>query len=159
MARHPEESAVRTSPGFRQRMLELLEDADCTKVALAAAIGVSKEVVFRAVDYGIVPSVRSLIKIADYANSPIDWVLGKTDERYFQKSDAPQTFQQRLELLRAEKGIRYSELVKNFPFPANAFYEWRRTGGLPCYEYLALLARFFDVSLDYLLGRTDDRNF
>lgn len=44
------------------------------------------------------------------------------------------------------------------PFQKNSFYEWLRTGSLPTLEYLEAIAEYFNVSLDYLLGRTDYRN-
>lgn len=40
-------------------------------------------------------------------------------------------------------------------FAKNSIYEWIRTNSLPSLDYLKELAEHFDVSIDYLLGRTD----
>lgn len=62
-----------------------------------------------------------------------------------------------IEQLRKEKNEKYSTICRSMPFQKNSFYEWLRTGSLPTLEYLEAIAQYFDVSLDYLLGRTDYR--
>ena len=44
------------------------------------------------------------------------------------------------------------------PFANNSFSEWFAKGTLPSLDYLKALAEYFNVSADYLLGRTDDKN-
>lgn len=44
------------------------------------------------------------------------------------------------------------------PFGKTFFYEWQNKKTLPSLIYLEALADYFKVSLDYLSGRTDDRN-
>ena len=44
------------------------------------------------------------------------------------------------------------------PFTKNFFYEWQRAKTLPSLEYLEAIADYFKVSIDYLLGRTDERD-
>ena len=41
------------------------------------------------------------------------------------------------------------------PFDTNLFYDWQRVKTIPSLEYLIAIARHFNVSIDYLLGRTD----
>ncbi len=40
---------------------------------------------------------------------------------------------------------------------SNAVYEWIRNNSIPSLDFLKQLASHFDVSVDYLLGRTDER--
>ena len=44
------------------------------------------------------------------------------------------------------------------PFPNSYFYDWQREKTLPSLEYLRAIAEYFKVSIDYLLGRTDERD-
>jgi bacteriophage CI repressor helix-turn-helix domain len=50
------------------------------------------------------------------------------------------------------------QIAYKMPFPENFFYEWKRRGTIPSLENLIAIAQYFDVSIDYLLGRTDDKH-
>ena len=108
--------------------------------------------------YGIIPSLRSLIKLADYLEKPITYILGESDNKDFYKSNNLTTFHIRLKELIEEKGTTPAKLSNIMQFANNSIYEWNRTGELPSLYYLKELAEHFKVSPDYLLGRTDDRN-
>lgn len=158
MARIPEESEKRISIKFQKRLSEFIKEEECTNVEFAKKVGVCKEVILRAVVYGILPSVKSLIKLADYLNVSIPYLLGESDLEVFYKAEKPTSFHQRIEELRIEQNTKYSAVVKQMPFPRNSFYEWLRLGTLPSLEYLECIATYFHVSVDYLLGRTDERD-
>lgn len=145
----------KTSVEFQQRLLELIKDQDCTKTEFAKKVGLSKDVISRAAIYGIIPTTRSLIKIAEFLDISLDYLLGETDDDRFYKADKPTTFQKRLDELCEEKKVKYSEIATTMPFPVNSFYDWHDKGFLPSLEFLEALAIYFDVSKDYLLGRTD----
>lgn len=159
MARLPEECVMRTSNIFQKRLIDLIDDQDLSKLEFAKFAGVNKEVISRATIYGIIPSVRSLVKIADALNISIPYLLGETNDKTFYRADSPTSFHERLGELKCEKGCRYSHIAARMHFQENSFYEWKRKGLLPSLDYLKELAEFFDVSIDYLLGRTDERKF
>ena len=158
MSKIPADTQKRISPEFQKRLLELLDDKECTKNEFANAAGISKEVVARITIYGIIPTVRTLIKLADYFDVSLLYLLAESDDTYFYKSENPKTFQERLQELIAENHTKYSQIAHKMPFSKNFFYEWERVGTIPSLEYLQALAEYFNVSPDYLLGRTDDRN-
>jgi hypothetical protein len=157
MAGVPEESTNRTSEKFKKRLLDLIFEQDCTKVEFAERAGVNKEVISRASVYAIVPSVKSLIKIADFIGCSLEYVLGESNDRTFYKSESGATFHDRIKALCEEAKIGYGELSAKMPFAKNSIYEWLRTGGLPSLDYLKALAEYFKVGLDYLLGRSDEK--
>ena len=131
MSRTPDDCEKRISPDFRKRLLDLIFDQECTKAEFAQLVGVNKEVITRATVYSIVPSVKSLIKIADSLNISLEYLLAKTDKNVFYKSESPTTFHYRIEQLRKEKNEKYSAICRSMPFQKNSFYEWLRTGSLP----------------------------
>lgn len=155
MTRIPEEYKSKTSNKFQKRLLYCISENECNKNDFAKLAGVNKEIITRATVYGIIPSVRSLIKIADYLNVSIPYLLGISNETTFYKSDSPSSFHLRLDQLTQEKNTKYSQISNQMPFAKNSIYEWIRTGTLPTLEYLYALANYFKVSIDYLLGRTD----
>ena len=158
MSKIPADTQKRISPEFQKRLLELLDNKECTKNEFANVAGISKEVVARITIYGIIPTVRTLIKLADYFDVSLLYLLAESDDTYFYKSENPKTFQERLQSLIEENQTKYSQIAHKMPFSKNFFYEWERVGTIPSLEYLQALAESFKVSPDYLLGRTDDRN-
>ena len=65
-------------------------------------------------------------------------------------------FHERLMLLCKEKKTTPTQLCKNFNIsPTNGTY-WKN-GSLPHADTLIRIAEYFGVSVDYLLGRSDER--
>ena len=62
----------------------------------------------------------------------------------------------KLKELRLENGLKRSELAKKLGLPASTIANYENETRQAPYEVLILLADFFEVSIDYLLGRTDD---
>lgn len=158
MSKIPKGTEIKISAKFQNRISALISDENCNKAVFASSVGISKDVINRAAIYGIIPSLKSLIRIADYLNLSIDYVLAESDEVAFYRSDKPSTFHVRLEELKCERKTSYSKIALIMPFSTNFFYEWLRTGTLPSLDYLKALAGYFEVSIDYLLGRTDEKD-
>lgn len=157
MPKMPQNGESRISYDFQNRLLELIDEKDCTKYEFASSIGISKETILRSTLFGIIPTTRTLIKIADGLNVSLAYLLGgKKDD--FCCSAKSATFQVRLKELSEEKHVTYSKIAHEMPFTRNYFFDWVREGTLPSLEYLMALATYFNVSMDYLLGRTDDKN-
>lgn len=66
-------------------------------------------------------------------------------------------FYERLECLRKEKGVSQAEVVKTLGFGRNAFTQWKH-GNMPNSSTQKVLADYFEVSVDYLMGREEVRN-
>lgn len=158
MPKKPYETKYGVSAEFQKRIMDATEEQELTKVQFAKAAGVSKDIIIKATAYQIVPSTKSIIKIANYMQVPVMYLFGETDDDYFSPARNPSTFFERLAQLTEEKRVKYSALSHTLSFAPNAVYEWIRTNSLPSLDYLVELAQYFDVSVDYLLGRTDDRN-
>lgn len=58
--------------------------------------------------------------------------------------------------LRKEKNITQAELAKKLNIRQTTVSSWENGISVPDYPTLIKLADFFDVSIDYLLGREDD---
>ncbi|MGN0824568.1 MAG: helix-turn-helix domain-containing protein [Candidatus Coproplasma sp.] len=158
MSKVNSEIESRVSVAFQKRILEIMEEEEMTKRRFAEYVGVSKDVIIRATLYGIIPCMQTLIKIADVLEVSLDYLLGTTNDKDFDKSLKPASFQERLNALAQEKGEKFSKIAHSMPFPENYFYDWKRQNLLPSLDYLKALATYFNVSIDYLIGRTDFKN-
>lgn len=67
-------------------------------------------------------------------------------------------FSKRLKVLRKEKGYTQAELAKCINSSLSKIAMWETEKRDPVKEDLLVLSELFDVSIDYLLGKTDNRN-
>jgi len=64
-------------------------------------------------------------------------------------------FCKRLRELRLEKELKQSDVAKNMNVVFGTISNWERGKSFPNIEELKNLADYFNVSADYLLGRTE----
>ena len=64
-------------------------------------------------------------------------------------------FQTRLKELRIEKGVTQLEVAKILNLYKMAVSHWEKGNSEPSIEQLKILASFFDVSIDYLVGYSE----
>lgn len=66
-------------------------------------------------------------------------------------------FGQRLRELREEKGLKQEEVASILDMKVRAYQLYEHGQGFPTFKRLIHLADHFNVSLDYLVGRSDVR--
>lgn len=67
-------------------------------------------------------------------------------------------FSERLRKLREEKKISQLELAKFLNISQQALSKWEQNISQPDNNVLIILSNYFDVSVDYLLGKSDNKN-
>lgn len=67
-------------------------------------------------------------------------------------------FKDRLSKLRKELGLTQEDLAKKIGYTRTAISAWEIGRNEPSYSDIVKIADFFNVSLDYLLGKSDIRN-
>lgn len=65
-------------------------------------------------------------------------------------------FTDRVSMLIKERGISKSAMLKDLHMGSGIFATWEKRGTIPGGDTLGILAEYFQVSVDYLLGRTND---
>ena len=65
-------------------------------------------------------------------------------------------FSERLKLLREENRYKQRELAEIFGLKLRGYQSYEYGDAYPTVPGLIQIAKFFDVSIDYLLGLTDD---
>lgn len=146
------------SINFQNRFVEFADELEeKSKSKRAKIIGISNTTYSNAYNYGIIPKTASLIRIADYFNTSIEFLIGNTDNDRFEKSSYKVQFKERLTELQKEKGIAtVYELSQLIHIHRNNIAQWYKLDCIPLIDDLSIIADFFKVSVDYLLGRTDD---
>lgn len=143
---------------FQSRFQELVDEmTDIKKSAIPGKIGIGYDIFSKSLNYGIVPKTKVLVRIADYFNISLEYLLGMTKDEYFTKAKRPISFPERLEQLCRETGLTIYQISQETHIDRSNFSFWRRGKYLPSLEHLALLAEYFESSFDYILGRSDDK--
>ncbi len=70
--------------------------------------------------------------------------------------DAREIFSQRVKQLRLSKGVSQQQVADALGITKPGYQNYEYGRKTPSFAVLPLLADFFDVSTDYLLGRSDD---
>ncbi|MCD8308966.1 MAG: helix-turn-helix domain-containing protein, partial [Clostridia bacterium] len=139
------------------RLTALTDEMEGVKSQKHLALGMDYRSLSNALNYGILPSTRTLIKIADYFNVSVDYLAGNTNEAQYTKAEVPSNFNQRFQALCVEYGVTDYRISTDCHFSKNYPARWRKNNLIPTYEIVQDIADYFKVSLDYLLGRTDKR--
>ena len=147
------------SKAFQDRFIELVSDLEIkTKTEIASTINITYATFSKIYNYGIFPTVPIIIRIADFFNVSIDYLIGNTDNDTFIKAERTKTFQERLYELRIESNIpTIYKLAELIHIHRNNIAQWNNHNSIPLICDVELIADYFNVSIDYLLGRTDDR--
>lgn len=66
------------------------------------------------------------------------------------------TFIDRIEKLLIDTDTSKKTMLNDLSLSINTFSNWKNRGTIPSGETLEMIADYFDVSVDYLLGKTDD---
>lgn len=142
---------------FQKRLNDLVSEKELTKTHIAKDMGIDFRAFSNAYNYGILPKPLVLVRIADYFNIPIAYLLGQTEEDAFYTSEKPSNFHERFELLKNEKNVTSYRIAADCHFDKSCISKWYSLHQIPSLEILEILADYFGVSLDYLLGRSEDR--
>lgn len=65
------------------------------------------------------------------------------------------TFYERLHLLMREKDVTAKQVTQDLQISKNSFTYWKKNGNIPKGDILESLAKYFDCSIDYLVGKAN----
>jgi len=145
------------STTFQKRINELVAETDLKNADLAKAGNFDYRSLSNALVYGIIPTTTTLIRMADYFNVSMDYLLSRTDKNDYTEPSTT-TFQERFEKLCEEKGVTHYKVSQDCFFDKSNISRWLSKGYLPTLELLDMITKYFNVSIDYILGRSDFRN-
>jgi len=145
------------SEKFKQRFLELISDLDCKKSEIPKLLNIDYNVYIKITEFGIIPKPVVLIRIADYFDISIEYLLGRTNNAYFFKAEIVTTFLERYQALKTEKNLTDYAIAQKLHITTSYTTNWKNKKYMPSIINLIELSETFKVSIDYLLGRTDER--
>lgn len=132
-----------------------LDEHGMKSYRLAEASGCNKTAVNNWLYQRQTPSTRALMRLADYMNVSLDYMLGLTDRKGLIRSGTTEKFTRRITSLRLPENISSYRIAKECGMGTSAVSKWNDMKRLPRLEVLVRLSEIFDCSVDYLVGRTN----
>lgn len=98
------------------------------------------------------PNIEMLVRIADYFDVSLDYLMGG------KMKNITEEFSLCLKKIRMKRKLSQKQIAEELKISQQQYSKWE--GGIitPNAETLVRLADYFDVSVDYLLGRKRERN-
>jgi transcriptional regulator with XRE-family HTH domain len=120
---------------------------------LSKRIGVDDSAIHQWQVAKFMPSTENLVKVADYFNVPIDYMLGLSDSQTLIRFEPPKSFIDQLSFLMKSKSVTAYRLAKECGFGRAAVSKWLTGQRVPYFESIIKLALFFGCSTDFIIGR------
>ena len=138
---------------LQERLLEFVRDEELSQTDFANLTGIFQSNISGYLNLGAEPKYENFIKMIDVMNCSADYALGlidiDTDDNFLE----PLPFGERLREILKQKGISGERLKRELPVSSSLIYRWQIGKSLPYPTTLIRLAKYLDVSVDYLLGR------
>lgn len=133
---------------------DILIENDLDIQRLSKKTGIDDSVLY---DYlhGAMPNVDFAVKLSNALNCSVNYLMG-IDEKpnlvKFKQTYDITLFSDRYDNLLKENHITHYKLSREKGLNYSSHYSWRH-GAIPSMKSLCIIAEFFDVSIDYLIGR------
>ena len=143
---------IKILENFAERLQECMLYANIKSEQLGEKLGIGGATIRKYC--GATSGIRlpNLIKLADYFNCSIDYLLGRTDKQLDFKLHSVMNFSERLRQVLKEKGLSRYSLDRDTKFKDAYFAVWDKGSQLGVVT-LVELAEILDCSVDYLVGR------
>lgn len=155
---------------FNDRLKRLREEKKMTQSQVAKQCGMVIRAYQRLENEEAKPNFDSLLSFASYYNISVDWLMGRTDDRALHQpcvicvpqccgsqEERNMVFNNRLKKLRQEKKVTQGQAAELCGMGLRAYQRLENDGAKPHFSHLMSLSNYYNVSVDWLMGRTDDR--
>lgn len=132
---------------------------DYSQTDIANGADISKNQISKYISGQYLPTLKNAIKLSKFFDCSLDYLFGIEDipNKYNSPLLEPKlnVFLERVEKLTEGKALL--KICKENDLTRNSFYEWKNKKTFPTMENLIKLALTFNVSIEFLIGRTDDK--
>lgn len=105
---------------------------------------------------GSIPKLTHAVTLANYMNCSLNYLMGIDDSPNkvkFKNSYDISVFSARYDALLKQNKVTHYKLCREVGLNYSSHYGWQH-GSTPSLTSLIIIAKYFDVSIDYLVGRS-----
>lgn len=139
---------------FSGRLNDLMAEHELNAPALAEKVGFTSSAIRNWIRGDRLPTLESLIVLADFFHCSLDYLIGKSDlDKEVISKEIP-AFYPRLRQIMNEYHISRYNIVHHTAIRDSYFANWAK-GEMPSLPLLCELSNYLKISIDYLVGRTE----
>ena len=138
---------------FSETLNELIFDNGLTAKSLAEVLNAEPSTITRYSRGERVPSVKSLVAIAEYFKCSTDFLLGRTEENKEQTFKTCPPFNEQIEFLKDYFNCSSYKIYHGTGISKSRYYDWKNGKRAPTVDNIVRLAELFDCSTDFIIGR------
>lgn len=139
---------------FPMRLKELMDEAEVKTPELAEKTKIDQSAIARFLKGERLPSAESLTILADFFRCSTDYLLGRSDvldDRVYKRRPP---FSEQINILLKHFKITKYRLGKDVKLSDETINRWQKGLYEPTVESLVRIAKEYDCSVDFILGRT-----
>lgn len=137
-----------------ENLKELMFERGLNQTTLAAAMNTCSSKISSYLTAKRAPNYDTFIALIEFFHCSADFLLGLKEEPYEQGNyRSVQPFGKRLREILQQSGTSQYLFVKQSRISWGVFYNWIAGKSNPSVDNLVRVAKYFDCSVDYLLGR------
>ncbi len=141
---------------FQERLQELLVENNMSRLQLSKQLNISSTTINGYFNNNYYPKIEIAIAMSKFFNCSLDFLFGLSDIKNSVQLNDNLFFVNFNKLIKSS-GTSIAQTMKNLKMSEYNYYRWR-DGLLPKTVNLIDLAKYFEVSVDYLLGNTLTKN-
>ncbi len=140
---------------FLESLNEFMNAYKLNNSQLSKRLGISSTAVNGYFNYGYLPNLQTAIKMCEIFGCSLDYLFGISDETKsdydLEEKDALNNFNNRLDNLIKERNATILGTMKDLELDEYTYYHWKH-GKMPKMANIITIAKYFDVSIDFLIG-------
>lgn len=136
-----------------ESLKDLMEEAEINAPALAKATGIDSSTILTFLRGDGLPYVDTLVTLADYFKCSTDYLLGLTDKLSEEEFRQRPPFKEQLTFLLKHFNVTKYRMEKDTGLAEKTVNRWHNGKTQPTVDSLIRLAKYFDCSVDFILGR------
>ncbi len=103
------------------------------------------------------PSVENLVRLADYFSVPLDYLLGRIDQKEIPAPTSDAMIGDQIRHYRKSQKVSQKDLASQLFVSQQAVGKWERNEATPNPEAIVKLAQIFGITTDELLGCSEQK--
>lgn len=138
---------------FQERLNDLLMENNLSRLQLAKTLNISSTTINGYFNRDYYPQIDIAIKIANYFKCSLDYLFG-LDDNEVNTNNNDKTFMDNLNFLLKDRKVTIAKAMRDMNMSEYNYYRWK-AGLYPKTINLLELVKYFDTSLDFLIGNTN----
>ena len=135
---------------FQDRLQELLTENNLSRLQLSKIIGISSTTINGYFNNDYYPQIDIAIKMAKHFNCSLDYLFGFSDYK-INTNKNQHSFIDNFDALLQETKTPISRALRDMKMSEYNYYRWKN-GQFPKTHNLLDIVKYFDTSLDFLIG-------